>query len=58
MKKAVRATLESPSTPSRDVLTEIVRRGAQEMLATAIGADVSEWIQAHEQATDNVFTYS
>ena len=37
---------------SRDVLTEILREGAQQMLTTAIEAEVAEWIEAHRHLTD------
>lgn len=37
---------------SRDSLHEILRQGAQRMLAQAIEAEVAEWIDQHEHATD------
>jgi putative transposase len=40
-----------PST-SRDVLTEILREGAQQMLTTAIEAEVAEWIETHRHLQD------
>jgi putative transposase len=43
-------TLPLPS--SRDVLTDVLRRGAQQMLATAVDAEVSEWIHGHVQCLD------
>lgn len=42
----------SPSSlpvPTRDVLTSILHEGAQRLLAQAIEAEVSAWIQAHQQ---------
>jgi transposase-like protein len=36
----------------RDVLTEILRRGAQQMLAAAIENEVAEYIDAHVHTTD------
>lgn len=37
---------------SRDVLTELLREGAQQMLSAAIEAEVAEWITAHRHLTD------
>ena len=52
MEEATTSTLEFPSTPSRDALTEVVRRGAQRMLAEAIEAEVAEWIETHRGVID------
>ena len=41
-----------PVAGSQDVLTEILRAGAQRMLATAIDAEVAEWIDARTALTD------
>jgi putative transposase len=41
-----------PSTASQDVLTEVLRQGAQAMLATAIEAEVSHWIEGHVHLRD------
>ncbi len=38
--------------PSRDALTEILRRGAQQMLAQTIETEVAEWIAQHAHLTD------
>ena len=38
-----------PLLETRDVLTEILRNGAREMLARAIEAEVADWIDAHAQ---------
>jgi putative transposase len=43
MCKANSSAIEFPAT-SRDVLTEVLRHGAQQMLTTAIEAEVREWI--------------
>jgi transposase-like protein len=43
---------EAASTQSRDVLTEILRQGAQKMLATAIENEVVEYIGEHENQRD------
>jgi transposase-like protein len=37
---------------SRDSLHEILRQGAQRMLTQAIEAEVTEWIEQHQQVTD------
>jgi putative transposase len=52
MSEATRSTIEFPVSSSRDVLTEILREGAQRMLATAIDAEVREWIDSHAHLTD------
>jgi putative transposase len=44
--------LSLPATTSRDVLTEILRDGAQRLLAQAVEAEVSEWIAARAEVTD------
>jgi putative transposase len=41
-----------PLPDSRDVLGEILRQGAREMLAKAIQAEVADWIDAHAHITD------
>ena len=43
---------EAAPTKSRDVLTEILRQGAQKMLATAIENEVVEYIAEHENQRD------
>jgi len=45
------ATIEFPATP-RDVLTEVLRRGAQQMLTHAVEAEVQEWIAHREHLRD------
>jgi transposase-like protein len=52
MQEVTTTTFAFPST-SRDVLTEILREGAQRMLTTAIEAEVAEWIVAHRQLQDS-----
>ena len=44
---------EPMSIGSRDVLTEILRHGAQEMLAQAIENEVAEYIEAHAHTQDH-----
>ena len=44
---------EHLSISSRDVLTEILRHGAQEMLAQAIENEVAEYVEAHAHTHDD-----
>jgi len=44
--------LVMPAATSRDVLTEILRDGAQRLLAQAIEAEVRGWLESHEHAVD------
>ena len=41
-----------PSTTSRDALTEVLRSGAQRLLAEAVEAEVREWIDSHAHVQD------
>jgi putative transposase len=52
MQEVTTTTVTFPST-SRDVLSEILREGAQQMLTTAIEAEVAEWIEAHRHLQDS-----
>jgi len=52
MCEANSSTISFPAHSSSDVLTEILREGAQQMLATAIDAEVAEWIDGHEDLID------
>ena len=52
MQEVTTTTITIPST-SRDVLSEILREGAQQMLTTAIEAEVAEWIEAHRHLEDS-----
>jgi putative transposase len=52
MQEVTTTTVEFPSTSSRDVLSEILRQGAQRMLAEAIEAEVEEWIEGHQGVRD------
>ncbi len=49
MAESINSTLSLPVATSRDVLTDILRDGAQRLLAQAIEAEVTEWIDAHAQ---------
>jgi putative transposase len=52
MQEVTTTTVSFPSTASKDVLTEVLRQGAQAMLTTAIEAEVAEWIGEHEHLRD------
>jgi putative transposase len=52
MQEVTTTTVTFPST-SRDVLSEILREGAQQMLTTAIETEVAEWIEGHRQVVRN-----
>ena len=41
-----------PAPQSRDVMTEILRAGAQKMLAQMIQQEVDEWLAEHEHLRD------
>ena len=41
-----------PLPGCHDVLTEICRQGAREMLARAIEAEVADWIDSHAHLQD------
>lgn len=45
-------TLSFPSATAQDALTEILRSGAQRLLAEAVEAEVAAWIDAHAHLTD------
>ena len=51
MQEVNASTLRLPG--SRDSLQEILRQGAQTMLAQAIEAEVAEWIDQHQHVTDD-----
>ena len=52
MQEVSTTTVSFPSTTSQDVLTEILRQGAQQMLTTAIEAEVADWIESHRHLQD------
>ena len=52
MHEAIRDRLALPASTSQDVLTGILRQGAQRMLARAIDAEVAEWIESHRELRD------
>jgi transposase-like protein len=52
MRHANSSTIEFPAPSSQDVLTDILKQGAQRMLTQAIDAEVAEWIESHAHLTD------
>lgn len=52
MQDVTTTSFSFPSTASKDVLTEVLRQGAQAMLTTAIEAEVTQWIGEHEHLKD------
>ena len=52
MSESSNSTLSLPATSSRDVLTDILRDGAQRLLSQAVEAEVADWIEAHAQVTN------
>jgi transposase-like protein len=53
MQESTTSTVVFPSTSTQDVMTEILRDGAQQMLATAIEAEVADWIDRHAHLKDD-----
>jgi transposase-like protein len=51
MQEVTTTSVTFPST-GRDALTAILRQGAQQMLTSAIEAEVAEWIASHQQLAD------
>jgi putative transposase len=47
MAESINSTLSLPAATSRDVLTDILRDGAQRLLAQAVEAEVAAWIDSH-----------
>jgi transposase-like protein len=52
MEKEGVATLAEPEQSARDVLTEIVRNGARDLLASAVEAEVAEFLGEYQQLQD------
>lgn len=52
MNESTAPALELPATTSQDVLTEILRDGAQRLLSQAVEAEVETWIEYHKHVTD------
>jgi putative transposase len=51
MAESINSTRYLPADSTRDVLTGILRDGAQRLLAQAVEAEVAEWIESHAQVT-------
>jgi putative transposase len=47
MRENTKQVVSLPAATSQDVLTNILRDGAQRMLAQAIDAEIAEWIETH-----------
>ena len=52
MQEVTTRTVEFPSAEATDVLTEILREGAQTLLVQAVEAEVAEWIDRHASLKD------
>jgi transposase-like protein len=46
------STVSFPGISSKDALSDVLRQGAQRMLAHAIEAEVAEWIDGHAEVID------
>jgi putative transposase len=53
MKEAISSSLAVPAATSRDVLTEVLRDGAQRLLGQAIEAEVEDWLESHRPIVDD-----
>lgn len=52
MRESTEAIVSLPVMSSQDVLTSILRDGAQRLLTQAIEAEVAEWIESHQHVQD------
>lgn len=52
MNESIAPSLAVPATTSRDVLTEVLRDGAQRLLGQAIEAEVQDWLESHRHIVD------
>ncbi len=52
MRESTKQVVSLPAGTSQDVLTNILRDGAQRMLAQAIDAEIAEWIETHRDVRD------
>jgi putative transposase len=52
MRESSNAIVSLPAASSHDVLTSILRDGAQRLLTQAIEAEVAEWIDSHQHIRD------
>jgi putative transposase len=52
MRENTKQVVSLPAATSQDVLTNILREGAQRMLTQAIDAEIAEWIETHRDVCD------
>lgn len=52
MRESTKQVVSLPGATSQDILTNILRDGAQRMLAQAIDAEIAEWIETHRDVCD------
>ena len=52
MAESTTTSLTFPEVSSKDVMTEILRKGAQQMLAQVIEEEVNAWIADHAEHRD------
>lgn len=52
MRESTKQVVSLPAATSQDILTNILRDGAQRMLAQAIDAEIAEWIETHRDVCD------
>ena len=52
MKCSTTETASVPLPQAQDVLTDLLRQGAQQLLAQAIEAEVADWIDRHQECRD------
>jgi len=52
MRESSERIVSLPAATSQDVLTSILRQGAQRLLTEAVEAEVAEWIEAHRHLHD------
>ena len=52
MQEGITSNVSFPSLKSKDMLTEVLREGAQRMLATAVEAEVADWIEQRAHLKD------
>src|ERR1700758_2950531 len=52
MKCSTTETAIVPLPQAQDVLTDLLRQGAQQLLAQAIEAEVADWIDRHQDCRD------
>src|SRR5579871_5821180 len=52
MRESSNEIVSLPVATSQDVLTDLLRDGAQRLLAQAVEAEVAEWIDSHQHVQD------